>query len=157
VLVRAMQQGFGSASFSEMFSVGYADHRLLLKHWGEGNIRMARTRPRMIRSQFMDRQKAEFAIADFEFTPGPAVLVNLNASPDGKGRLISVTGRITDDHLPCVEGPRAVFKPDVEDVRDLLNCYAYAGGTHHLALAYEPHADVLEKLCLLSGWQYTAL
>ena len=157
VLVRAMQQGFGCASFSEMFSVGYADHRLLLKHWGEGNIHMARSRPRMIRSQFEDRQKAEFAVADFEFAPGPAMLVNLNASPDGKGRLISVTGRITDDPLPCVEGPRAVFKPDVEDIRDLLNSYAYAGGTHHLALAYEPRPDVLEKLCLLSGWQYTAL
>jgi len=157
VLVRAMQRGFGCASFSEMFSVGYADHRLLLKHWGEGNLHMARTRARMIRSQFEDRQKAEFAVADFEFAPGPAMLVNLNASPDGQGRLISVTGRITDDRLPRVEGPRAVFKPDVEDVRDLLNRYAYAGGTHHLALAYEPYPDILEKLCLLSGWQYTAL
>ena len=157
VLVRAMQQGFGCASFSEMFSVGYADNRILLKHWGEGNIRMARNRPRIIPSQFMDLRKAEFAVADFEFTPGPAVLVNLNATPDGKGHLISVTGHITDDHLPCVEGPRAVFKPDAEDVRDLLNRYAYAGGTHHLALAYKPHPDVLEKLCLLSGWQYTAL
>ena len=85
------------------------------------------------------------------------MLVNLNASPAGKGRLISIAGRITDDHLPRVEGPRAVFEPDVEDVRDLLNCYAYAGGTHHLALAYEPDPDVLEKLCLLSSWQYTAL
>jgi len=157
VLVRAMQKGFARASFSEMFSVGYADQRLLLKHWGEGNIQMARVRPRMIRSQFADQQKAEFAITDFEFAPGSAVLVNLNASPNGKGRLISVAGHITDDHLPCAEGPRAVFKPDAEDVRDLLNGYAYAGGTHHLALAYGPCPDVLEKLCLLSGWQYTAL
>jgi L-arabinose isomerase len=157
VLVRAMQQGFGCASFSEMFSVGYADNRILLKHWGEGNIRMACTRPCMIRSQFIDQRKAEFAVADFEFAPGPAMLVNLSASPDSKGRIISVTGSITDDHLPRVEGPRAVFKPDAEDVRELLNRYAYAGGTHHLALVYKPHPDVLEKLCLLSGWQYTAL
>jgi L-arabinose isomerase len=171
VLVRAMQQGFGCASFSEMFTVGYADNRILLKHWGEGNIRMARARPRMIRSQFMDQRKAEFAVADFEFAPGPAMLVNLgshfakrlqngvplNATPDEKGHLISVAGCITDDHLPNVEGPRAVFKPEAEDVRELLNCYVYAGGTHHLALVYEPHPDVLEKLCLLSGWQYTAL
>jgi L-arabinose isomerase len=157
VLVRAMQQGFGCASFSEMFSVGYVDNRILLKHWGEGNIRMARAQPRMIRSQFMDQRKAEFAIADFEFVPGPAMLVNLNATPDGKGRIISVMGRITDDHLPNVEGPRAVFKPNAEDVRELLNRYAYAGGTHHLALVYEPNSDVLEKFCLLSGWQYIAL
>jgi L-arabinose isomerase len=157
VLVYAMQQGFGCASFSEMFSVGYADNRILLKHWGEGNIRMALARPRMIRSQFIDQQKAEFAVADFEFAPGPAMLVNLSASPDGKGRIISVTGNITDDNLPRVEGPRAVFKPDTEDVRKLLNRYAYAGGTHHLALVYKPNPDVLEKLCLLSGWQYTPL
>jgi L-arabinose isomerase len=157
VLVRAMQQGFGCASFSEMFSVGYADNRILLKHWGEGNICMARTRPRMIRSQFIDKQKAEFAIADFEFAPGPAILVNLSASPGGKGHLISIAGCITNDHLPNVEGPRAVFKPDAADVRELLNHYAYAGGTHHLALVYERQPDVLEKLCLLSGWQYTEL
>jgi L-arabinose isomerase len=157
VLVRAMQQGFGCASFSEMFSVGYANSCILLKHWGEGNIRMARARPRMIRSQFIDQRKAEFAVADFEFAPRTAMLVNLNATPDGKGYLISIAGCIADDHLPNVEGPRAVFKPDAEDVRELLNRYAYAGGTHHLALVYEPQPDVPEKLCLLSGWQYAAL
>jgi L-arabinose isomerase len=157
VLVWGMQRGFGCASFSEMFSVDYAHHRILLKHWGEGNIRMARSRPRMIRSTFTDRQSAAFAVADFEFAPGPALLVNLTAHPEGKGHLVCVRGSITADALPQVEGPRALFEPDVEDVCDLLTDYAYAGGTHHLALIVNPQPNILEKLCILSGWMHTSL
>ena len=157
VLLWGMQQGFGCASFSEMFSVDYAHHRILLKHWGEGNIRMARRRPRMIRSTFTDRQSAAFAVADFEFAPGAALLVNLTAHPEGKGHLICVRGSMTADALPQVEGPRALFKPNVEDVCDLLTDYAYAGGTHHLALIVNPQPHVLEKLCILSGWMHTSL
>ena len=100
VLVRGMQQGFGVASFSEIFSIGYADNRLLLKHWGEGNFAMARARPRLLGSRFTDRCTAEFAIVDFEFEPGPATLVNLNSTAEGKGQLVSIGGEIAGDHLP---------------------------------------------------------
>ncbi len=154
VLVRGMQQGFGVASFSEVFSIGYDDNRLLLKHWGEGNFAMARARPRLLVSKFTDQHDAEFAIVDFEFEPGPATLVNLNSTADGKGQLISVSGRIDEDHLPQIDGPRAVFKPDRDNVSDLLTEYAYAGGSHHLALTKGAPVDVLEKICRLAGWAH---
>jgi len=157
VLVRAMQQGFGTASFSEMFSVGYADNRLVLKHWGEGNFAMARGKPRMCYSSLKDSINAEFAIVDFEFESGRAALVNLNSTPAGQGQLISIAGKITKDHLPKVDGPRAVFKSDCEDVRDLLTEYAYNGGSHHLALVQGDPADVLEKVSRLSGWLYISM
>lgn len=156
VWIRGLQQGFGRASFSEMFTVDYAGHRILLKHWGEGNIAMARMRPRLVRSGFTDRQPAEFAIVDFEFTPGPALLANLNVASTGQGQVISVTGTITEDPLPYVDGPRALFKPDCQDLRELLTNYAYAGGTHHLALIDDARPEVLEKLCTLNGWIYKA-
>ena len=154
VLVRGMQQGFGVASFSEVFSIGYDDNRLLLKHWGEGNFAMARAKPRLLASKFTDRHDAEFVIVDFEFEPGPATLVNLNSTAEGKGQLISVGGRIDEDHLPRIDGPRAVFKPDRNSVSDLLTEYAYAGGSHHLALIKGAPVDVLEKVCRLAGWVY---
>jgi len=157
VLVRGMQQGFGVASFSEIFTIGYADHRLILKHWGEGNFAMARAKPRLLASKFTDRCTAEFAVCDFEFEPGAATLVNLNSTSDGKGQLVSISGTITEDHLPKIDGPRAVFKPQREDVRDVLTEYAYAGGSHHMALIRGAPVDVLEKVCRLTGWSYRRL
>jgi L-arabinose isomerase len=157
VLVRGMQQGFGVASFSEIFSIGYDDNRLLLKHWGEGNFAMARAKPRLLVSRFTDRCIAEFAIVDFDFEPGPATLVNLNSTPDGRGRLVSISGRIDEDHLPKIDGPRGVFQPDRGSVCDLLSEYAYAGGSHHLALVKGTPVDVLEKVCRLAGWVYRRL
>ena len=154
VLVRGMQQGFGVASFSEVFSIGYDDNRLLLKHWGEGNFAMARAKPRLLTSRFTDRHTAEFAIVSFEFEPGPATLVNLNSTVDGQGQLVSIGGRITEDHLPKIDGPRGVFKPDRDNVCDMLTEYACAGGSHHLALVKGSPVDVLEKVCRLAGWVY---
>jgi len=157
VLVRGMQQGFTVASFSEVFSVGYADNRLLLKHWGEGNLAIARERPRLLASRFTDRGTAEFAIVDFEFEPGPATLVNLNATADEMGQLVCVGGEIVEDHLPNIDGPRCVFKPDAGDVARLLTEYACVGGSHHLALIRGMPTDVLEKVCRLAGWSYHRL
>ena len=157
VLVRGMQQGFGVASFSEVFSIGYADNRLLLKHWGEGNFALARAKPRLLGSRFTDRCTAEFAIVDFEFEPGPATLVNLNSTVEEKGQLISVGGAIARDHLPQIDGPRCVFQPARDNVSDLLTEYAYLGGSHHLALVRGTPTHVLEKVCRLAGWSYHPL
>ncbi|MBN1509743.1 MAG: hypothetical protein JW955_23045 [Sedimentisphaerales bacterium] len=157
MLVRGMQQGFGVASFSEIFSIGYDDNRLLLKHWGEGNFAMARAKPRMLASKFTDQCTAEFAICDFEFEPGAVTLVNLNSTADGNGLLMAVTGTITDDHLPKIDGPRGVFQPDRADVSELLTEYAYAGGSHHMALVKGAPLEVLENVCRLAGWSYRRL
>ena len=157
VLVRGMQQGFGVASFSEIFSIGYEDHRLLLKHWGEGNFAMARAKPRLLDSRFTDRCTAQFAIVDFEFESGPATLVNLNSTADERGQLVSIGGEIVEDHLPKIDGPRCVFQPAAGDVSRLLTEYAYVGGSHHLALIQGMPTDVLEKVCRLAGWLYHRL
>ena len=155
--VYAMQQAFGIASFSEIFSVGYADNRLVLKHWGEGNFAMARGKPKLLSSEFADINKTEFAIVDFEFEPGQTTLLNLNSTPDGCGQIITIPGDITKDNLPKAGGPRAVFKPDCKDVRKLLTDYAYNGGSHHLALVKGNGTVIAEKICRLAGWKYIAL
>jgi len=155
--VYAMQQTFDIASFSEIFSVGYADNRLILKHWGEGNSAMARQKPKLASSGFTDVNKTEFAIVDFEFEPGQITLLNLNSTPDGCGQIITITGEITKDNLPKASGPRAVLKPDCQDVRKLLTDYAYNGGSHHLALVKDNGTVIAEKICRLTGWKHISL
>jgi L-arabinose isomerase len=152
-LVYAMQEAFGEASFTEIFSVGYLDHRLVLKHWGEGNPVLARSRPRLLRSTFSDSRDAEFAIVDFEFRPGRAVLANLNVANSGRGQLLVIPGTIEGDFLPNATGPRAVFKPDTPNVCDVLNRYARLGGSHHLVLVYGQDEGSLIRLAELSGWE----
>lgn len=152
-----MQQALGVASFSEIFSVGYGDNRLVLKHWGEGNFKMSRSRPMLFRSGLPDKYKSEFVSVDFEFDPGPACLININCNREGQGQLISIKGTITEDHLTKTDGPRAVFKPDAQDVRELLNNYAYHGGSHHLTLVKGDCTKVLECISRLSGWLYFRL
>jgi len=110
-----------------------------------------------LRSEFNDLGKAEFGIVDFEFKPGPATLINLNCDSSGTGQMITVTGEITEDRLPKYTGPRAMFKPDNPDVRDVLDCYAYSGGSHHLVLVAGNVEDVIDKLAILAGWNYIAL
>lgn len=155
--VYAMQRVFDIASFSEIFSVGYDDNRLVLRHWGEGNFAMAREETELLSSEFADINKAEFAIVDFEFEPGQTTLLNLNSTPDGCGQIITITGEITKDNLPKTDGPRAVFKPACKDVRELLTNYAYNGGSHHLALVKDDGTAIAEKICKLAGWKHLDL
>ena len=155
--VYAMGQCFPVAGFSEMFSVDYKNNRLLLHHWGEGNPLQGRKKARILRSEFNDRGKAEFGIVDFEFKPGPATLINLNCDGHGTGQMITVTGHIAEDSLVKYTGPRAMFKPNEPDVREILDSYAYNGGSHHLVLVAGYVEDVIEKVAVLSGWNYIAL
>jgi len=155
--IYGMQQAFGAASFSEIFSVGYKDNRLVLKHWGEGNFTMARSKPMLRPSKLPDKHPAEFVIVDFEFEPGEACLINLSCDRHGQGQIISIAGEITQEHLPKATGPRAVFKPETKDVRKLLTDYAYQGGSHHLALVKSDGRKILERMGKLAGWSYISL
>ncbi len=152
--VYALQQAFGQASFSEIFSVGYADNRLVLKHWGEGNFTMARQKPRLLPSSFTDKNKAEFVLVDFEFEPGAVTLLNLNSTVDGQGQIISITGSVSPDHLPRADGPRGIFQPEEPDVCEVLSRYAGNGGSHHLALVKGNQTKTAERISRLTGWKY---
>ena len=157
VFVYAMQQAFGIASFSEIMSVGLADNRLVLRHWGEGNFAMSREKPKMSKSGFADINKAEFALVDFEFESGKTTLLNLNSTPDENGQIITITGEITKDNLSKTSGARAVFKPDCRNVRKLLDNYAYNGGSHHIVLVKDNGSVIAEKICRLTGWKHISL
>ena len=109
------------------------------------------------KSDFTDVNSIDFATVDFEFGTGRATLANLNSNPRGQGKLISITGFISEDTLPKATGPRAVFDPAREDVRDMLTDYAYNGGSHHLVLVKGNGKSVLKRMAKLAGWQYISL
>ena len=157
MLVRGMQQGFGVASFSEIFSIGYDDNRLLLKHWGEGNFAMARAKPRLLASKFTDQCTAEFAICRFRVRAGAGDI----GEPElhrwtARASLLSISGTI--DRGPSAEDRRASrgIQADRENVREVLTEYAYAGGSHHMALVKGARRTCLKKVCRLAGWSVSA-
>lgn len=157
-LVYSMQKAFGTASFSEIFSVDYKNNRLLLKHWGEANPKMSRDKPKLIMSGLNDKQKVEFCIISMEFESGDYTLVNINSNKNGEGQLISIYGRILQDSIPeSYPGPRALFSPNSKNVIETLESYAYSGGSHHLVLVKGNIEDILKKLSILQGWNYTVL
>lgn len=156
--VYAMQSALGVASFSEIFSVDYKGDKVLLKHWGEANPEMARDKKaEIIKSVFNDQHKAEFCVMNMQFAPGPATLINLNADPQGEGQMISIFGEITEDAILNSTGPRAMFKPECSGIHEVLDEYAYNGGSHHLVLVNGCMESVLEKLSILTGWSYMSL
>ncbi len=145
--------GLAQASFTEIFSVGYKDQRFVLRHWGEGNIALSREQPKLICSAFNDSRKVEFAICDFEFSPGRATLINLSATPNSKGQIITISGNISKDRLPAATGVRAIFKPDTNDIAQLLNDYSTLGGSHHMVIVKGSCAETLDRLAKLAGWE----
>jgi L-arabinose isomerase len=157
MLVRGLQSAEPATSFTEIFSVGYKDGRLVLRHWGEGNLSMARSKPILRASQFNDTVSTEFAVTDFEFMPGRATIVNLNVTPEGRGQLMTIQGEIVKDHLPAVDGPRGIFKPKCSDIRDLLTQYAYQGGSHHLAMVRGEAEEMIDRVARLSGWAHVSI
>jgi len=155
-----LQSALGKTSFSEIFSVGYMDNRLLLEHWGEGNIAMAKDKPSVCYSSCKTKdENAEFAVFNFQFIPSPqAVLVNLNTSKHSNGQIITICGAIEPDGLPLLSGPRTLFKPtQTSDVRELLDSYAYSGGSHHSVLVPFDCMGVIEKLVRLLDWEHIKL
>jgi L-arabinose isomerase len=149
----------GAVSFSEIFSAGFGDNRLVLKHWGDGNIAMAADKVLLSKSACMtDKGNSEFAVVDFEFKPSKeATLVNLTADEHSNGQLMTIVGSIEEDHLPKCSGPRAIFKPKNPDVRDVLNRYAENGGSHHLVLMPDDSRDIITKVAKLCGWRYIGI
>jgi L-arabinose isomerase len=159
MFMRGLQSVFGydKVSFTEIFSVGYKDARLVLRHWGEGNFAMARQKPILAPSVFNGAQKASFSICDFEFQPGRVTLVNLNATPRSEGQIISISGTIESERLPKGSGPRAIFKPNTDDIYKLLNDYSTLGGSHHLVMVKGDGLSLLNKLAKITGWEYFKL
>ena len=154
-MIAAMQAVLGNSQvgFTEIFSVDYGENRVLLRHWGEGNTAQAAGKPRVIKSVLNHISTyTSFPICDFQFNSGRYSLVNLSATPEGQGQIITIPGKIEEAGLPNCDGVKSLFKSDCTDVRELLNRYATLGGSHHLVLLNGDSTQFTEKLAQQAGW-----
>lgn len=154
-MISAMQTVCGNSrvGFTEVFSVDYAENRILLRHWGEGNPAQAAGKPRLVKSVLNHISTyIAFPICDFQYRAGRYSLLNLSVTPEGQGQLVMIPGEIDDALLPNCDGVKSLFKADCTDVRELLNRYATQGASHHLLLIEGDATQFVGKIAQLAGW-----
>ena len=154
-MISAMQSVLGNdqVGFTEIFSVDYGGNRVLIRHWGEGNPAQSDGKPRIVRSALNHMSShTPFPICSFQYQPGRYSLLNLNATPEGKGQLITIPGEVDETRLSSCDGVQAFFRADCTNVRELLNQYANFGGSHHLLLIKGDAIPFAEKLAQQASW-----
>ncbi len=143
--------------FFESWGMDFVEGALLRNHMGEGNYRLARkdTPVRLVRAPMsIGGSVASNAVPVFTLKPGDATLVNLTTTKQGKIKLIASEGCVPDfQPIAGVNSPHGKFKPDTP-VIEYLNAYAYAGGSHHGALAYGRIAGTVAKAARLLGIEF---
>lgn len=128
------------ASFSEIFTVDFANNGVIMSHMGEANVAMARTDikvPMIARTNKITRTLERQLALVANFQPGPATLFALCLGPNQKWRFITSQMEVDDfGPLPLMETPHFRLVPKNGDVRDFLTAYAKAGGPHHNAICF---------------------
>jgi len=154
VLVAAGQILIGDAHFTEMYAMDFDRDTALLSHMGEGNWKVARQdepvrlidRPLGIGG--LDRPPTVL----FRVQPGPATLTSLVSLGGEHFRLVLSEGEIIPDSpvMPNLEMPYGEYRPN-GGVRQTLNNWLRAGGTHHKCLNLGHHANRWRLFAELAG------
>ena len=148
------------ATFSEMFTIDFADNALFMSHMGEVNVAMAR-RDRPVRlvarptpiTRTRDRQLA--LVTSLE--PGAATLFALTLGPGQRWRIIAAPARILDfGPLSDACVPHFKLQP-ARDVRQFLTDYALAGGPHHNGVCFGDGRPRLRHAAAILGADYVEL
>ena len=138
----------GNATFTEMFTMDFYDNALFMRHIGELNISMARKdRPvRIIKKSPNDLRKSSPLTPVFSLEPGETTLISLTTGPKGKMRIVAAEGEILD--LPeaiNMDSPTYKWRPYCR-LKEFLNNYSAAGGSHHQAIGYGKVIKYIEFL-----------
>ncbi|MCC7206161.1 MAG: L-fucose/L-arabinose isomerase family protein [Anaerolineae bacterium] len=142
-IVAAGHKLIGNGNFTEMYAMEFDRDTVLLSHMGEGNWKLAR-RGEPIR--LIDRPLGIGKLSNpptvvFRLEPGPATLVSLAPIGGDRFHLVIAEGDVIADSpvMPILEMPYGEFRPK-SGVRDCLNGWLKAGGTHHLCMNQGHHA-----------------
>lgn len=147
-VVAMMQDLCGPASFTEMFTMDFANGQILMTHMGEANWRMARKDEpvRLIRKDFPFGKCDPPASLCFSMEPGSATLANLVTVADGRLKLIAAEVDIVDFRaIPTFQTPHYKITPWCP-LPEFLNRYSREGGSHHLAIVFGEHAGKMAKV-----------
>ena len=164
-LVGALARAFGAVTFTEIFCADWEGDSLFLSHMGEISPSVAAATPRLLEkpSRFIDGHAP--AVLTCGIKPGPAVLVNLAPGPDDSFALILAPVDVlpeVDLHPKMADGIRGWIRPscgegDHRGVRNFLEGYSRAGGTHHKALVLGEQAEALAAFGRMAGCEVVPL
>ncbi len=147
-LLGALLQGFGAATFVEIFCADWHGESLFLSHMGEINHAEAAERPLLYEKEFPFTPALNPATLACALRPGQATYVNLSPGPGGSFRLITAEVEVLADgtHPGLERWVRSWIRPKVRLPR-FLEEFSHLGGTHHGALVYGKRFDALSAFC----------
>jgi L-arabinose isomerase len=155
-LVSAGHELIGDAHFTEMYAMDFPSESVLMSHMGEGNWKIARSdRPvRLIKRPLGIGRLGDPPTFLFQYQPGPATLASLVSLGGERFRLVVAEGENLDSPpLPALEMPYGQFRPS-SGLRQCLNGWLAAGGTHHEVMNLGHHAADWQVFCQLAGIEY---
>jgi L-arabinose isomerase len=155
-LVSAGHELIGDAHFTEMYAMDFPSDSVLMSHMGEGNWKIARSdQPvRLIKRPLGIGRLADPPTFLFQYQPGPATLASLVSLGGERFRLVVAEGENLDSPpLPALEMPYGQFRPS-SGLRQCLNGWLAAGGTHHEVMNLGHHAADWQVFCQLAGIEY---
>jgi L-arabinose isomerase len=155
-LVSAGHGLIGDAHFTEMYAMDFPSESVLMSHMGEGNWKIARSdRPvRLIKRPLGIGRLSDPPTFLFQYQPGPATLASLVSLGGERFRLVVAEGENLDSPpLPALEMPYGQFRPST-GLRECLNGWLAAGGTHHEVMNLGHHAADWRVFCQLAGIEY---
>ncbi|HEX6686093.1 MAG TPA: L-fucose/L-arabinose isomerase family protein [Candidatus Limnocylindrales bacterium] len=146
----------GDAHFTEMYAMDFPSDSVLMSHMGEGNWRIARTDEpvKLIKRSLGIGRLGDPPTFLFRYQPGPATLASLVSLGGEKFRMVVAEGENLDSPvLPALEMPYGQFRP-ASGMRDCMNGWLAAGGTHHMVMNLGLHADKWRVFCRLNNIEY---
>jgi L-arabinose isomerase len=155
-MVSAGHALIGDAHFTEMYAMDFPSDSVLMSHMGEGNWRIARTDEpvRLIKRSLGIGRLEDPPTFLFRYQPGPATLASLVSLGGEKFRMVVAEGSNLDSTvLPALEMPYGQFQP-ASGMRDCMNGWLAAGGTHHMVMNLGLHAAVWKVFCSLNNIEF---
>lgn len=155
-IVYAGHRLIGDGHFTEMYAMDFPGDSILMSHMGEGNWKVARDDEPV---RLIKRPLAIGGLDDpptllFRIAPGPATLASLVTLGGGRFRLVVAEGEVLDGpRLPALEMPYGQFRPD-SGVRDCMDGWLRAGGTHHIVMNLGRRAEDWKVFCAAAGIEY---
>jgi len=150
-----MKEIADEVNFTEMFTMDFVKDEILMSHFAEGNWKMANPKypVRLYLRKGWLGSKNPSASLGFTLKPGRVTLLNLTSTVGNSIKLITATGTVQDRAPLKLEKPHFIFKPE-PGLKDFLNAYSYEGGSHHLAMAYGDHTEMIGRVVHLMGIEY---
>ena len=149
--VASLAKVFPETTFSEMFCPDWKGNKVFLSHMGELNVDVINGKPELLEKEFPFFKADSPALAQGCMKSGPAALVNLAPGPRDSFTMIVCFGDVRTPRKNKIAGISGWFEPDIP-LKDMLAEYSRHGGTHHLALVYNPDYKILSRYAEIMDW-----